>query len=77
MPVSYAGKSGDDLLLDMTTWDGKKHVTERLRAPRDQSDIQMHPRHVTAYAEDGRRSCISPSVKGYSEAAKRFRWGKS
>lgn len=77
MPVSYAGKSGDDLLLDMTTWDGKKHVTQRLRASRDQSTGTLHPRHITAYADDGSRSCISPSVKGYSEVAKRFKWGKS
>lgn len=76
MPVSYAGKSGGDLLLDLTTWDGKHHVTQRLRAPRDQSSIQLHPRHITAYAEDGSRSCISPSVKGHSEVAKRFRWSR-
>lgn len=78
MPIAYAGKAGPDLLLDLTVWDGRRDVTMGLRAPRSQHGIQQHPRHITAFdAETGARMCISPSVKGFADVAKRFKWGAS
>ncbi len=83
MPVTYVKKQGDDLILELTTWDGwkQKHTTTAVRAPKYQHGITLHPRHITAWSltpdEEGEfeRHCIAPSVKGYSDVAKRFTWG--
>jgi len=87
--IRYLGRDGTDHILEMTTWEGpiradqqRHHVTEILRAPRDQRGIARHPRHITASRVDDNpeccavAACISPSVRGYRDVARRFRFGK-
>lgn len=81
MPVKIVGRDGDDFLLEVTTWCGlrQKYITENYRAPRDQRNIEAHPRHISAFAMNDRehhvrKATISPSVKGYREIQNRFRF---
>lgn len=85
MPVTYKGKDGPDvLLLELVTWDGdrQRHITEQARAPRRQVadgphgpyNLSGHPGHIHAVRDGDRPICISPSVAGFSDVRKRFKW---
>lgn len=90
MPVTYLGKAKIDTVpyikFECITWKGPdqpgrqgKYIRKEMLAPQDQSGIQQHKRHITVTITDGQQvgACISPSVKGFSDLAKRFRWGRA
>ena len=90
MPVTYLGKTKIDgvehIRIECITWQGPdqpgrkgRELRQEMLAPQNQSEIQQHPRHITVTHIDGEpgRACIAPSCRGFSDLAKRFRWGRA
>jgi hypothetical protein len=69
----------------MRHWEGPnqpgrtgREVWTEVLVPGDQSKLQMHKRHITAFNPDGnaRQFCISPSVSYFADLVKyaNIRW---
>jgi hypothetical protein len=83
MSIKFLRKEGDEIVLELTTWVGPlrvgdkgKDVTQILRAPIAQGGHSKAPRGIVYRTQTGHRwGTLAPSVQGFADIIKRFKWG--
>jgi hypothetical protein len=81
MSIKFLRKEGDEIVLELTTWDGPlrpgakgKDVVQTIRASVNQTGHSKAPKGIRYTAAD-HQGTIAPSVEGFSDIVKRFKWG--